>query len=114
MQKGRSLQLSHFRNFLSCFYFLSFPDQQALIVSVGADISIVVFDDDQLTESRQPAAAVNHPAVGACPYVLTQDALYIDTLSNTLLPLKSLNDFAPGRPDPFAGRRQGGLSPGSG
>ena len=53
------IRITHFSNFLAFFNRLIFSYQQGLIVCIGRQIGIAVFDNDQIPISSQPCAGVN-------------------------------------------------------
>ena len=52
--------VAHLGNFLSLFDQLIFLDQEHLVVSVGAEVGLVVFQNDQIAIAPESRACVNH------------------------------------------------------
>lgn len=58
-----SARRSHLGNSLPRLDLLSFPNQQPAVVTVGTDIDVTVFDDDQLAVTPQPTSGVNNRSI---------------------------------------------------
>ncbi len=67
-------------------------------MGVGAKISVVMFDDDELTVTAKSCAAINHFPCRRGGYRLPRLARNIDALGAFG---KSFQHFTFGRPDPF-------------
>ena len=55
---------AHFSDHLSLLHTVAFPDEAPAVVRISAQHSVVVLDDDQLSITNQPIAAVDHLARG--------------------------------------------------
>src|SRR3990167_6101298 len=55
---------AHFSYFLTLAHCMIFLDQQCLVVRVGRQEGIVVFEDDQVAIPTQPRTGVDHPSIG--------------------------------------------------
>lgn len=62
---------AHLCDALAFFDILIFAYQQLLIMGVGRQIGIVVFQDNQMPIAGQAGTRINHPAVGGCQDVIS-------------------------------------------
>ena len=62
---------THFRDFLPDVDALAFADEKRAIMTIGAQVVFIVFDDQELPVSGQAAARVNHLAARGRDYRLT-------------------------------------------
>ena len=63
---------THLGNALADFYFVSFLDQYSVVVGIGAQVSLVVFDDNKLTISDESTAGIDNPSAGGGPHGLAR------------------------------------------
>ena len=64
--------VSHFCNTHPTRHLVPFLDQKCTVMSVGAQILLVVFDDDQLSVSDKAAPAVHNPSGFCRQHLLSQ------------------------------------------
>ncbi len=76
--------LPHLRDPLSHLNTVAFLDQQLSIMTVGAEIGLVVFDDHELTVSVQTATAIDHFTRRGRANRLTQTSNDIQTLAGRI------------------------------
>ena len=55
---------AHFGDHLTLLHAVALPDEAPTVVRIGAQHSVIVLDDDQLSITNQPIAAVDHLARG--------------------------------------------------
>src|SRR6185437_1300761 len=89
------VSISHLGDFLPFCYCLSFLYQEFTVVGVGTKVSVVMFDNDELTVTAQSCAAINHFPRSRRGYRLPGLARNIDALGAFG---KSFQDFTFSRP----------------
>ena len=52
------------RDFLSSSHRFILPDQQAVIMAIGAQVGVVVLDDQQFSEAHNTGTGVYHDTIG--------------------------------------------------
>lgn len=54
-------------NYLTCFYILPFLHQNFTIMSISAQIMLIMIHDNQIAITQQPVASINNISTGSCP-----------------------------------------------
>lgn len=92
--------------FLPRLHFLLFPDQHCVVMGVGTQVIIIMFDDNQITVAAQRVTGINNApsavAIIACPL--------LPAISIPLLPPQKRQRFRSlclSRPAPGGDRRTG-------
>ncbi|SQA63079.1 High-copy suppressor of rspA [Yokenella regensburgei] len=89
---------THSSDFLPRLNFLLFPDQHRIVMGVGAQVIIVVFDDNKITVTTQCVTGIDDASISGRGDCLSFTACDIDTFIPVLREL--FDNFAVSRPAP--------------
>ena len=67
---------------MPCTYRLTLGDQQSIVVAIGTEVDLVVFNNQQLTEANNPGTCIHHFTGRYGNYGITAVATDINTLVN--------------------------------
>jgi hypothetical protein len=79
---------THGSDFLPRFNFLLFPDQHCIVMSVGTQVIIVVFDDNKITVTAQRVTGIDDAPICGRDNSLSLTACNINTFIAAFAPLK--------------------------
>jgi hypothetical protein len=91
---------THGSDFLPRFNFLLFPDQHCIVMSVGTQVIIVVFDDNKITVTAQRVTGIDDAPICGRDNSLSLTACNIDTFIAAFRATKVLDNLAISRPAP--------------
>lgn len=70
----------HARDELACRHLIALSGEQFIVVTISAEVGVIVLDDDQRTVARHAGTRIHDNARGAGSHRITTGTREIDTL----------------------------------